>query len=116
MTNKTEPTVTISIRDYEELKKFKDNFHLKNFVSTKSKDNLLGCDFYSDTAMNKRLMEQIENLKSEINDLVAEKKSLENKGFSIKEDYKDSLFKLQTELESVRKLNILGFLKWKNSK
>ena len=57
-----EPIIQLSLKDYKDLKQFKDNFHKKNFVVVYGVEYTSKV-FYSDEEMNKALMTQIRELK-----------------------------------------------------
>jgi regulator of replication initiation timing len=109
-----EPIIKLSLKDYEELKQFKDNFHKKNFVAVYGVEYTTNV-FYSDEEMNKALMTQItelgnENaiLKSENSDL---KNDLQNKiekssNYGVK--YEQLYFRL-------KQMNLFQFLKFKKT-
>ena len=65
---KNEATVKISLKDYEELKKFKDNFN-KSFIAKLPENDYcpeMDFHFYSEEEMNKVLIEKILKLQDEI--------------------------------------------------
>jgi hypothetical protein len=111
-----EPVIKLSLKDYEELKQFKDNALKKNFLAI-SKGCLLNdytnFHFYTDEEMNQKLFSEIELLKIENNDLKNENKELKNdleyqigEKIYINVEYEKLHFKL-------KKMNIFQFLKWK---
>jgi hypothetical protein len=66
MTN--EPTVTITLKEYEDLRKFKDNF-LKSFIATIPENDFhdeIDFHFYSNDEMNKVLIQKIEKEKEKL--------------------------------------------------
>jgi hypothetical protein len=114
-----EPIIKLSLKDYEELKQFKDNSFKKNFVGY-SKGCFTNTDyynyhFYSDEEMHIELKNLIELLKIENNDLKNEnavlKSDLENqrrKTIDNSDEFANFYFKF-------KKMNIFQFLKWKKN-
>ena len=92
-----EPIIQLSLKDYEDLKQFKDNFHKKNFVDVYDAEYTSKV-FYSDEEMNKALMTQI-------TELVNENSDLKNENYDLKNDLKNQL----------KKMNIFQFLKFKKT-
>jgi hypothetical protein len=114
-----EPIIKLSLKDYEELKQFKDNAFKKNFLAISK-----GCflsdytnfHFYSDEEINQKLFSEIELLTIENNDLKNENKELKN-------DLQNQIIEKQilknqnyfTNIE-LKKMNIFQFIKWKKNK
>ena len=113
-----EPIIQLSLKDYEDLKQFKDNFHKKNFVGY-SKGCFTNTDyynyhFYSDEEMHIELKNVIELLKTENTDLKTENADL-------KTDLQNQIIEKQTlkkqnDLQNkLKKMNIFQFLKFKKT-
>jgi hypothetical protein len=114
-----EPIIQLSLKDYEELKQFKDNFHKKNFVGY-SKGCFTNTDyynyhFYSDEEMHIELKNVIELLNIEKSDLKTENAEL-------KSDLQNQIEKSITKINKLnnlhcklKKMNIFQFLKFKKT-
>jgi hypothetical protein len=116
-----EPIIQLSLKDYEDLKQFKDNAFKKNFLAI-SKGCVLSdiadfhyndFHFYSDEEMSQKLFSEIELLKSENTDLRNENSVLKSdltsqiqKTISNGDEFANFYFQL-------KKMNIFQFLKWK---
>ncbi len=110
-----ETKVTMPLKEYEDLKQFKDNFHKKNFVSSqgiretdfhfyKEKD----FHFYTDEEMHKELMNAYNILQTECQSLRKENAFLKDNDF-----LKDNIENLYSKFN---KMNIFQFIKWKKNK
>jgi hypothetical protein len=94
---KNQPIIQLSLKDYEDLKQFKDNFYKKNFVDVYDAEYTSKV-FYSDEEMNKALMTQITELGNENSDL------------------KNEIYDLKIDLQNkIKKMNIFQFLKFKKT-
>jgi hypothetical protein len=114
-----EPIIQLSLKDYEDLKQFKDNFHKKNFVGY-SKGCFTNTDyynyhFYSDEEMHIELLETISFLNCKNADLKNENASLKNdlenqrqKTITNSDEFANFYFRL-------KKMNIFKFLKFKKT-
>jgi hypothetical protein len=109
-----EPIIQLSLKDYEDLKQFKDNALKKNFLAI-SKGCFLNdytyIHFYTDEEMNQKLFSEIELLKTENTDLKNENIDLKNKieksiNYGVK--YEQLYFRL-------KQMNIFQFLKFKKT-
>jgi uncharacterized protein YkuJ len=113
-----EPIIRLSLKDYEELKQFKDNAFKKNFLIISK-----GCflndfndfHFYSDEEMNQKLFSEIELLKIENTDL-------KNENADLKNDLQNQIIEKQTLKKEnyfnnidLKKMNIFEFIKWKKN-
>ena len=109
-----EAIIQLSLKNYEDLKQFKDNFHKKNFVAVYGVEYTTKV-FYSDEEMNKALMTQITELTNENYDLKSENYDLKNdlknkieKSINYGEKYENFYFRL-------KKMNLFQFLKFKKT-
>ncbi len=108
-----EPIIKLSLKDYEELKQFKDNFHKKNFVHVYGVEYTTKV-FYSDEEMNKALMTQIIELGNE-------NSILKDKIADLKSDLQNQIEKSinNRELKNIyfqlKKMNLFQFLKFKKT-
>ena len=113
-----ESIIKLSLKDYEELKQFKDNALKKNFLAISK-----GCflsdytnfHFYSDEEMSQKLFSEIELLKIENADL-------KNQNADLKNDLQNKIEKSITNSDEfanfyfqLKKMNIFQFLKWKKN-
>jgi hypothetical protein len=113
-----EPIIQLTLKDYEELKQFKDNAFKKNFLIISK-----GCflndfndfHFYSDEEMNQKLFSEIELLKIENTDLKNENAVLKNDLENQIEKKNTKIRELVTFTSKLKKMNIFQFLKWKKN-
>jgi hypothetical protein len=114
-----EPIIKLSLKDYEELKQFKDNAFKKNFVGYSkgcfNNTDYYNYHFYSDEEMHIELKNVIELLKIENADLKSKNADLKNdltcqiiKTIDNGDEFENFYFKL-------KKMNIFQFLKWKKN-
>jgi len=114
-----EPIIQLSLKDYEDLKQFKDNFHKKNFVGY-SKGCFTNTDyynyhFYSDEEMHIELKNVIELLTSENTDLKNENADLKNDLQNLKEKLITISDKFENIHFKLKQMNIFQFLKFKKT-
>jgi FtsZ-binding cell division protein ZapB len=125
-----EPIIQLSLKDYEELKQFKDNALKKNFLAISKGcflNDYTNFHFYSDEEMSQKLFSEIElltiennDLKSKNDDLKSKNDDLKSKNDDLKNDLKNQIEKtisyideLVTFNSKLKKMNIFQFLKWK---
>jgi hypothetical protein len=97
--------VKISIDEYNDLKKYKDNFNRAFVKRTKDSDYDYAFDyeFYSEEEINKKLIDKINEL--------------ENNSCKLKDEYKNLKHKFQCEYKELfyelKSFSILQFIKYK---
>jgi hypothetical protein len=114
-----EPILKISLKEYEELKQFKDNAFKKNFLAISKgcfSNDYTNFHFYTDEEMNQKLFYEIELLKTENTDLKNQNACLKNhfENFKVKVNTfcNDEQRKFYIQL---KKMNIFQFLIWKKT-
>jgi hypothetical protein len=103
-----ETKITMSLKEYEDLKQFKDNFHKKNFVSSQGTRET-DFNFYTETYFNFYTDEEMhKELMNAYNILQTEHQSLRKENAFFKNSIENSYSKF-------KKMNIFQFLKWKRN-
>ena len=113
-----EPILKISLKDYEELKQFKDNALKKNFLAISKGcflNDYTNFHFYTDEEMSQKLFSEIELLTSENNDLKNKNADLRNDLINQVEKTISYIDELQNIYIQFKKMNIFQFLKWKKN-
>ncbi len=114
-----EPTISLSLKDYEDLKQFKDNFHKKSCVRiSNSGKSIIEYYFYSDDEMNERLMGEVSKLQDENTNLKNDVASSRADSFNWHTklyNREREILALNEEIKELKKSNVFGFLKWKNN-
>jgi ATP-dependent Zn protease len=113
-----EPIIKLTLKDYEELKQFKDNAFKKNFVGYSKGcflNDYTNFHFYTDEDMHIELKNVIELLKNENTDL-------KNENADLKNDLQNQIIEKQTLKKEhyfnnidLKKMNIFEFIKWKKN-